>query len=126
PQSTSCILIVQIIAKLLISFLKPNQAKTSTLSSRNFAIEYLSIICSKFAQFLADKEDTEKELEKTLSTIEESEKSNTTATTTKKGRQKDKEKEKAKEKDKEKENNKDPQVVFNKVWNLLVDYFNSE
>lgn len=128
PQSTSCILIVQIIAKLLISYLSPNQQKNSSLSSRNFAIEYLSIICSKFAQFIADKEDTTKELEKTLSTIEESEKPVTVTPSkkSKKDRKKDKEKVKVKEEEKDDLKEGSPQVIVDKVWNILVDYFNSE
>lgn len=128
PHSTSCILIVQIIAKLLMSHLSPNQQKNSSLSSRNFAIEYLSIICSKFAQFIADKEDTAKELAKTLSTIEESEKAATVTPSkrSKKDKKKDKEKVKVKEEEEEQETKDSPQVIVDKVWNMLVDYFNAE
>ena len=109
PHSTSSILIVQIIIKILITFLSPNQSKSqsSSLSCRLLAIEYLSIICSKFAKFLTEKEDTVKELEKTLTTIEDSEKP-------------------TKKRNSKKDKDKDETPLVNKVWNMLVNYFNSE
>lgn len=124
PYHTSAILIVQVIVKLLISFLAPQQqskGKSSTLSQRLVAIEYLSIICSKFAQLLAEKSETITELEKTLNAIEESEKQ--PPPTTEKRKRKDK---KDKDKDKATPTTTDQNAKVEKIWTLLVNYFNSE
>lgn len=118
PHSTSSILIVQIIIKILITFLSPNQSKSqsSSLPCRLLAIEYLSIICSKFAKFLAEKEETVKELEKTLSTIEEAEKQPSKKNKSSKNNNTNNNSASAKS---------DTQIV-NKVWSILVNYFNEE
>ncbi|UXI19551.1 hypothetical protein NH340_JMT05494 [Sarcoptes scabiei] len=109
PHKTASILIIQVIIKLLISYLAPNQnskQQNTSLSARLLAIEYLSIVCSKFAQFLAEKDDTIKELSKTFKIIDDAEG--------------------VKPSRKSKQNVNNENQFTNKLWNHLVDYFNSE
>lgn len=122
PLSTSTIMIVRLINSMLITYLLPNQSgkATPSLTARNLAIEYISIICSKFAQLLAERDETTKELEKTLSTIEEVDRAPPPSTGKRGNKNKDKSTTLAVTVD------KSPEATVSKVWNILVDYFNSE
>ncbi|KAH9414368.1 hypothetical protein DERP_012017 [Dermatophagoides pteronyssinus] len=121
PHQTASILIVQVIIKLLISYLAPQQqnksTQTSSLAARLLAIEYLSIVCSKFAQFLAEKDETIKELQTTFSTIEQE----PDVKPVKKNKHRDKQQQQQESEQKQKDEN-----FVAKVWNYLIDYFNSE
>ncbi|XP_046908210.2 nipped-B cohesin loading factor [Dermatophagoides farinae] len=122
PHQTASILIVQVIIKLLISYLAPqqqNKSQTSSLAARLLAIEYLSIVCSKFAQFLAEKDETIKELQTTFSTIEQE----PDVKPIKKNRNREKQQQQQQQELEQKQ--KDGNFVV-KVYNYLIDYFNSE
>ncbi|OTF82401.1 nipped-B-like protein, partial [Euroglyphus maynei] len=125
PHQTASILIVQVIIKLLISYLapppqqQPNKTQTSSLAARLLAIEYLSIICSKFAQFLAEKDETIKELQTTFSTIEQE-------VDVKPVKNKNKHRDKQQQQQQESEQKQKDENFVTKVYNYLIDYFNSE